>query len=54
MMVHDEFGQGSAEGGFTKQDELRKALLLDRSHPALREGIQIRAARWKCQTTDAV
>jgi hypothetical protein len=26
MIVHDEFGQGAAEGGFTKQDEVRKAL----------------------------
>ena len=38
MIVHDEFGQGAA-GGFTKQDELRKALLLDKWYPALREGI---------------
>jgi hypothetical protein len=35
------------EGRFPKQDEPRETLLLDRAHPPLRIGIQIRRSRWQ-------
>ena len=37
----------------TKQDQLRKRLLFDRSDPPLGEGIQIRRAWWQGHTGDA-
>ena len=36
--------QRPPQGALAEQDHLRQALLLDRSDPALRVGIQVRAA----------
>jgi hypothetical protein len=45
-----EFSQRSSRRSFPEQDELRQALVFDRSHPAFRKRIQVRAARWESQT----
>src|SRR6187399_3036165 len=41
--------QGAAQRAFTEQNEMGKTLAFHRAHPALRKGIQIRAARRKPQ-----
>jgi hypothetical protein len=45
--------QGSPQRRLTEQDQLRKALLLDRAHPAFRESVQIWTARGKRQALHA-
>ena len=45
-----EFGQRSPQRSFPEEDELGQALLIDRSHPAYRKSIRVRAARRKSQT----
>jgi hypothetical protein len=47
--LSDRFPQRS----FPEQDQVRQTLLFDRSHPALRKSVQIRAARRKSQTLHA-
>ena len=49
MEMVDVFAQRPPQGAFAEQDHLRQALLLDRPHPALGVGIQIRAACRQCQ-----
>ena len=49
MEMVDVFAQRPPQGALAEQDHLRQALLLDRSHPALRVGFQVRAARWQRQ-----
>lgn len=44
MDMIDVFAQRPPQGALAEQDHLRQALLLDRSDPALRVGIQVRAA----------
>src|SRR5436853_7769666 len=46
MKMLDILRQRMAERRFPKEDEPRQALLLDRSHPALRIGVQIRRS-WR-------
>jgi len=43
-----------AEWRFPKENHLREAFLLDRSHPALRVGVQIRWSRWHALTPGCV
>src|SRR5258707_14568503 len=49
VIVFAEVFQGVAQRCFPKQNEMGKTFALDRAHPALREGIQIWAARRKSQ-----
>ncbi len=45
VMMGDVLLQRVTQRVLPEQDELRKTFLFDRSHPALRESIQIRAPR---------
>ena len=45
MKMFDIFPQRAPQGALAKQDHLGQALLLHRPDPALRIGIQVRAAR---------
>src|SRR6266851_523479 len=45
MEMFDIFAQHSPQGALAKEDYLEQALLLHRPDPALRIGIQVRAAR---------
>ena len=49
VIVFAEVFQGVAQRCFPTQNEMGKTFALDRAHPALREGIQIWAARRKSQ-----
>ena len=49
MEMVDIVVQRPPQRALAKQDHLRQALLPDRSDPALRVGIQVRAARWQRQ-----
>ena len=42
MVMLDVLAQGWPQGALSKQNNLRQTLLLHRSHPALRIGVQIR------------
>src|SRR5450830_1344740 len=42
MVMRNIFGEGPPQGALTKENDLRQTLLLHRSHPALRIGVQIR------------
>ena len=44
MVMLDVFAQRAPQGAFAKEDYLGQALLLHRPNPALRKGIQVRAA----------
>src|SRR5215471_17463934 len=44
-----EVFHGAAQRAFPKQNEMRKTFAFHRAHPALREGVQVRAARRKSQ-----
>src|SRR5215469_11465270 len=48
VMLAEVF-HGAAPRAFPKQDEMRKTFAFHRAHPALREGVQIRAARRQSQ-----
>src|SRR5690242_4497304 len=52
--MRNEFSQHPLERAFTEQDELGKAFLFCRSHPSLREGIQIWAAAAEAETLDTL
>ena len=52
--MRNKFGQRPLERAFTEQDEPGKAFLFHRSHPSLRESIQIWAARRKAETPDTL
>ena len=45
MIMFDVFAQRSPQRALSKEDHLGQALVLHRSDPALRIGIQVRAAR---------
>src|SRR5271156_6759296 len=45
MVMLDVFAQGAPRGALAEEDYLGQALLLHRPDPALRIGIQVRAAR---------
>src|SRR6516165_7011995 len=49
VIMFAEVFQGAAQRGFPKQNEMRKTFALHRAHPALREGVQIGAARRQLQ-----
>jgi hypothetical protein len=44
MIMFDVFAQGPLQGALAEEDHLGQALLLHRPDPALRKGIQVRAA----------
>ena len=44
MVMRNIFAQGPPQGALTKENDLRQTLLLDRSHPALSVGVQVRAS----------
>src|ERR1700721_804950 len=44
MVMRNIFVQGPPQGALTKENDLRQTLLLDRSHPALSVGVQVRAS----------
>ena len=52
MEMFDILAQGSPQGALAKEDQLGQALLLHRPDPALRIGIQVRAARGQHQRLD--
>ena len=52
--MRNELGQRPLERAFPEQDELGKAFLFHRSHPSLRESIQIWAARRKAERPNAL
>ena len=52
MEMFDIFAQGSPQGALAKEDHLGQALLLHRPDPALRIGIQVRAARGQHEGLD--
>src|ERR1035438_10355470 len=45
IVMRNIFAQAPPQGAPTKENDLRKTLLLDRSHPALSVGVQVRASR---------
>src|SRR6266545_3156609 len=47
MKMRHILRQHMAERRFPEQDQPRQTLLLDRAHPALRVGVQIRRPRWQ-------
>src|SRR5882757_6881893 len=49
MEIFDVFAQRPPQGALAEEDYLGQALLLDRPDPALRIGIQVRAARRQCE-----
>src|SRR6266446_3852725 len=53
MIVRHILLECMPERGFSKEDEPRETLLLDRPHPALRVGIHIRRPRWQRHAFDA-
>jgi hypothetical protein len=44
MVMRNIFAQGPPQGALTNENDLRQTLLLDRSHPALSVGVQVRAS----------
>jgi hypothetical protein len=52
MIMLDVFVERMPEGGLPTQDQPRETFLLDRAHPALRMGIQIRRPRRECHSRD--
>jgi hypothetical protein len=47
MIMRQVCIEGATQRRFSEQNQPRETLLLDRSHPALRVGVQIRRARWQ-------
>ena len=54
MVMLDVFTQCTSQGALTKENDLRQALLLYRSHPAFRIGIQVRTTRRQPTRPDAM
>src|SRR5215471_7216009 len=52
MVVIDIFIEGPSQRTLAKEDHLGQALILHRPDPALRIGIQVRAARWQHERLD--
>ena len=52
IMLH-VLTEGATQGRFSKQNHPRETFLLDRSHPPLRVGVQIRRPRWQGHPLDA-
>src|SRR5215470_12290556 len=52
VVMLDIFAQRSPQRALAKEEDLAQALLLHRPHPALRIGIQVRAARGQRQRLD--
>src|SRR5262252_9353222 len=48
-----ELDERSPQRSFPEQDQMGQALLFNRSHPALRKSVQVRAARRESQTLHA-
>src|SRR4051812_16402049 len=44
VVMFQELGDGAPQGGLAEYDQFGQALAFDGPHPALRKGIQIRAA----------
>src|ERR1700757_3509644 len=53
QLMLDVFAQGAPQGALAEEDYLGQALLLQRPDPALRIGIQVRAARRQHQRFNA-